>query len=79
MLAAPEPGCAADTAGAASDLGAIYTQTMAACTRFANASLRYAARRLPRAFHVSQAAAHSLLAARCAAVPFALDACQRRS
>jgi hypothetical protein len=43
------------------------------------ACLTYPPRRLPRAFHLSQAAARTLPAARCAAVPFALDACQRRS
>jgi hypothetical protein len=77
---APEPGGAADPAGASRNLGAtfpakrgrLFVASPAAC-------LVYAPRRQKRAFHVSQAAARTLPAARCAHASFPLDARQRRS
>jgi hypothetical protein len=79
-IPAPEPGCAADTAGAATDLGAISPAKRGRLlVASPTACLAYAARRRKRAFHVSQAAARTLPPARCAHSRLALDARQRRS
>jgi hypothetical protein len=75
---APQPGCAADTAGAAIDLGAIYPQT-ATALRLLDHPQPLWVDRLPKAPLVVASAARSLLVARGASARSTLDGCQRRS